>query len=378
VRLRLRGLALTPALGLALIASVVAAASEPDWASMPYTRHADFQAVDADGFATFNVFAGPVKMRGVILNRAADLLPTAPDATPFMGGSWQVYVQTVDPGDFGGTACWMGQNIGKIVGNHPAGSYTAAEWLLELDRLDHDPATGHAFEPGDVVEIRARAPGLPFRGKTNVNEQHSNDPTLDFDVVLLQAGDGLPVPPVLPLSALKDAGDAFIFDPTRATGCERYQGTLVRFNGVSFVDTTGWGPDAELVVTDGVLTFPVKLGLGAGFSVHPPPAGPVDLIGILDQEDLVDTDGYKDGYRLWVVDDWGGGCILPEPFPLVGDTNCDGWVDFADIPTFIVALSGEANYAQQVPCCLWLNGDVDGVGGVSFVDIPLFIALLGG
>lgn len=359
---------------LAFIPSVVTA-DEPDWPAMPYTTHAAFQAVDADGFGIFPL-TEPVKLKGVLLNRSEDMLDSAPAAPGFLGGLWQVYVQAAQAGDFGGTACWMGQYLGKLQGTHPLGSYTDAEWLAELDRLTHDPMTGHEFQPGDLVEIRARAPGLSFRGKTNVNEQHSNDPTLDFDIYLLEADYGLPAPTLLDLADLKDAEDVFIFDPTRTTGCERYQGSLVRLNDVWFVDAGPWGPSASLTITDGTLTFPVLLGRGDGYATFDPPAAPFDLVAILDQEDLNDSDGYRQGYRLWVCQDYdGNGCILPRPVALVGDTNCDGLLSFDDIKPFAQALSGELAYLAAFPCCLWINADCNGDHTVTFDDIKPFVNL---
>jgi hypothetical protein len=288
-------------------------ADEPDWDGMPYTAHSDFQAVDADGAGTFPVTA-PVKMRGVILNDAAEMLDPTAGAPVFLGGQWQIYVQADEPGDFGGTALWMGQYIGKLVGNHPAGSYTDAEWLAELERLSFDPDTGHEFRPGDLVEVRARAPGLHFRGKTNINEQHTNDPAADFEIHLLQEDYGLPTPELIGLSDVKDDSDVFIFDAQRLAGAERYQGSLVRINDVEFVSSDDWGPDAELVLQDGTgRTLPIKLGLGEGFSAYDPPEGTFDVIGIFDQEDLNADDGLKDGYRVWVMNYDGNGEVLPEP-----------------------------------------------------------------
>lgn len=359
------------------IAAVAQATAEPDWGALPYTPHAAFQAVDNDGFGTFPL-TGPVKLRGVMLNWPEDLLDPTPGAPAFMGGQWQIYVQTVDAGDQGGVACWMGQLYGNLPWVPPTQSYTEAEWLAELARLNHDPVTGHAFAPGDLVEIRARAPGLHYGGKTNVNEQHSKDPLLDFDVLLLQAGYGLPVPSVVSLAALKDANDDFIFDPARQTGCERYQSELVRINGVTFVDATNWGPNADLLITDGVRTFPVKLGRNAGFSDHPAPSGPFDVIAILDQEDGDTSDGYKQGYRLWVTHYDGNGCTLPEVWALAGDTNCDGDVSWRDIDPLVDAIAGQANFEALHPCCRWLNGDTNGDGDVTWRDIDPFVALLSG
>ncbi len=299
----------------ALLAGVATAgAQEPDWGSMSYTQHSAYQAVDADGFGTFPVGAGPVKMQGIILHDPADMLDTTPGAPVYMGGQWQLFVQAVEPGDSGGTCLWMGQYIGKIYGTHPEGSYSDAEWLAELDRLNHDPTTGRPFQPGDWVEVRARAPGLHYKGKTNINEQHFNVPEADFDVHLLEANHGLPAPPWLRLDDLKDEYNDFIFDDQRLVGPERYQGTLVRILDVEFVNTIGWGPGAELTITDGVgRTFRVMLGLGAGFGTHDPPTEPFDLIAIMDQEDDNGDDGLKEGYRLWVTDYDGIQFVRPVP-----------------------------------------------------------------
>ena len=331
-------------------AGLAVVADEPDWGSIPYTPHAEYQAVDADGFGTFPL-TGPIKMRGVILNRSETMLDSTPGASGWLGGLWQVYVQTVDTGDFGGTACWMGQYIGRIMGTHPEGSYSDVEWQAELDRLTHDPVSGHEFQPGDLVEIRARAPGLHYNGKSNVNEQHSNDPAADFDVYLIEADYGLPMPTVLSLADLKDGNDDFIFDPDRLVGPEHYQGSLVRINDVDWVSTGGWQPDGELEIQDGTgRTFPVKLGLGDGYSTYDPPAGPFDVIGILDQEDTNNGDGYLDGYRLWLVEDYdGNGVVLPAPFPLLGDFDGDGDVDLDDHDDLCACLAGAGTAPSPPP-----------------------------
>jgi len=363
-----------------LLLAAYARADDPDWSSMSYTLHRQYQAVDADGVGTFPLTA-PVKMRGVVLNWSQNMLDGTPGADPFMGGLWQRYVQAVDlPGtpddddDFGGTACWMGQNIGKIVGNHPAGSYTDEQWLAELDRLDHDPATGRWFRPGDLVEIRARAPGLFFRGKTNINEQHVNVPEADFDLVLLQADYGLPAPELISLAQVKDAGDNFIFDQTRATGAEHYQGTAVQINGVSFTDTTNWGPDGELTIQDGTnRTLPVKLGLGSGFTLYEPPEPPFDILGIFDQEDLNGDDGYKDGYRLWVMDYDGGSFKLVRYAP--ADFDQDGDVDDDDYGHFEACASGPA-IEQNDPSCE--DADLDGDSDVDQSDFGVFQRCISG
>lgn len=347
-------------------------AQDPDWATMPYTTHEAYQAVDANGGGTFPTY-DPVRMQGVILNRPQDMLDGTPGSNPFMGGQWQIQVQAWEAGDFGGTMLWMGQNIGKISGTHPSGSYTDAEWLAEVDRLNHDPATGRAFRPGDIVEVRARAPGLFFNGKTNINEQHDNHPLSDFDVVLLAAWQGLPEPATVVLSAVKDATpgpafDTFLFDSTRASGAEHYQGSAIRIENVAFVDATAWGPDATLTITDGTLTLPVKLGRNEGFTQHPAPAGPFDIVGIFDQEDGVTTDGWKAGYRLWVMAYDGtrfhlpGQELSPADFDGDGDADHD---DFAHLQRCFTAVGQDAE-----PICR--DADLNRDLAVDDADVLLF------
>lgn len=296
------------------------AAAEPDWVSIALTPHAAYQAVDASGAGTFPVStSGPIRLRGVLLNDPANMLDPSPGAAGFLGGQWQVTIQATEPGDSGGTTLFMGQYVGKVMGNHPGGSYTNAQWSAELLRLNHDPATGRQFRAGDLVEVRARAPGLFFSGKTNINEQHSIDPAADFDVHLVEAGYGLPAPEVVELAALKDRSNQSLFAPDRLSGPERYQGTLVRLNGVRFADTSGWGPGAHLAAMDnGGRSIDVLLGRGAGFSIYGPPVGEtgtgrIDIIGILDQEDTNGADGWRDGYRIWVMDYAGSAVVVPEP-----------------------------------------------------------------
>jgi len=81
-------------------------AQEPDWANMPYTSIAAYEVIDANGYGTFPL-TDPIRMRGVLLNRPQDMLKGTAGAPGFMGGQWQVFFQTADPGDWGGTAMWM-------------------------------------------------------------------------------------------------------------------------------------------------------------------------------------------------------------------------------------------------------------------------------
>jgi hypothetical protein len=180
------------------------------------------------------------------------------------------------------------------------GGYTNEEFIAELSRLN-----AAQFCPGD--RIRVTGYYLSYNGKMNINEQHSNNPDHDFTIELVERGVGLPVPEVVTLDELKDENDDFIFDPARQTGCEYYQSRLIKIEGAYFVDANDWGPYGQLTVTDGVKTFPVKLGRGNGiYASSNNLIGPFDVIAILDQEssDLVG------GYRLYVMNYDGNGSVL--------------------------------------------------------------------
>ncbi len=344
--------------GGALLAGLTTAqAQEPEWGLMPYTAHSTYQAIDANGNGTFPTDHA-VKMRGVVVNWPETMLDVAAGSNPFMGGQWQTFFQTVDGGDFGGTALWMGQNIGKIHGGHPGTSYTDAEWAAEVDRLSHDPVTGRLFRPGDLVEIRARAPGLFHNGKTNINEQHIDLPEADFDVVLLQSGYSVPTPQTISLADVKDEGNQFVFDSTGATGAEHYQGALVRIQGVQWTGGT-WGPNQQMTLTDGNgRTLPLLLGLGSGFTLFGPPTGTFDVVGIFDQEDETEADGYKGGYRLWAMDYDGSQFVLLRH--VKPDFDGDGDVDADDLAHFEACASGPA-VPPTASNCLSANfdGDID-------------------
>jgi len=359
------------------VAAGSALANDPDWFSMPYTRHADFQAVDEYGNGTFPLDS-PVKMRGVLLNRSEDMLDSSSGAPAFLGGQWQVYVQAVDPNDFGGTACFMAESYCNMPWLPPDDCYDPNSWQAELNRVRTDASTGHLFWPGDLVEVRARAPGLHYGGKTNVNESHSIDSANDFDFVLLAADCGLPAPTVIQLSDLEDAQDQYTFDASRQTGCEHYQGSLVRINGVTFVNPSLWAPEATLTIQDGTgRTFPVILGRGSGFTEFSPPASPFDIVAIFDQEDDdYDGDGME-GYRLWVAQDYdGNGEMIPRRPIMPGDMDRDGVVDMADVPLFVQVLVDRTGFESEHPDYDVQAANCDGKCGINGLDVPTFVGLL--
>jgi len=293
-----------------------------DWPTVPFIEHATCQAVNANGTSAYGG-AFPIRLIGVVLNDTEDWLDPTPAYDPGvhpwqMGGEAEFYVQAVNldgtawdpaPGsafdDFGGTACWMGQNYGNHgMHNDPVFSYTDAEWTAELGRLNLYGGDG-ATDPvraGDLVEIRARV-GLHYKGKMNVNEQQSNDPANDFEIVRLLAGYGLPTPEPLSLADLKNPDDSALFDATRQTGGERYQSSRVTLEDVHVTGALPWTADSDITVTDGVRTFNVHLGLDAGFDGTPlfGAAERFNVTGILDQASSSGVYG-TDGYQLLAMD----------------------------------------------------------------------------
>ena len=319
--------------------SIAASADAQDWETVNFIQHSLYQAVNSDGTSAYPPYPGgfPIRLRGVVLNNTEDWLdPTAaydPGVHPFeFGGQAEYYVQAVDltgepwdDGDFGGTAVWMGQNYG----NHPFHldpdySYTDADWYAELDRLRiwrPGTTTSPLVRAGMLVEVRARG-GLYFSGKMNVNEMHTNDPSNDYEIVILDEAYGLPTPTSITLADVKDAADTPIFDSTRATGGELYQSTLVEIENVQFVDPSGWGTDSDLVLTDETgRTLDIHLGFNDSFLSQTAPEGWFNVVGIMDQKDY----GGTGGYRLLAMN-----AADFEPLSRPGDFDHDGDVDGTD------------------------------------------------
>jgi hypothetical protein len=274
----------------------------------------NLEAVDTNGFSAW-IRAFPLTITGVVLNDPAEMLDATPNFVPWdsgagqyrMGGQWQVLIQAVWPGDRGGVECWMGQNYGNLPWLHSSAlSYDNAAWATEVDRVSRDPATGHVFRRGDLVTVTANG-SLFYGGMQNINEEHSLDPALDFTISLVSSNFGLPAPEVLSLSSilstnLGPTGHYDIFDATRATGGEHWQGMRVRLNGLTLASASGWGTNAAwaaryCTATDGdgrqlPLVHPL-------YDLGPAPTNRFDAIGILLQESGSGTDGTF-GYELFV------------------------------------------------------------------------------
>ncbi len=268
-------------------------------------------------------------LEGILLHNPADMLDPTPDDTITqmfnLGGTWQIFFQG-EGDDHSGTAVFLGQLYNNLPWVSPDGGYTNEEFAAELGRLN-----AAQFSPGD--RIRVTGYFLSYKGKLNVNEQHNINPDHDFAIELVERGAGLPRPELVTLDDLKNDNDDFIFDSTRQAGCERYQARLVKIEDVYFAgDAGGWNPGAELTITDGVKTFPLKLGRGNGiYAGSNNLTEPFDVIGIMDQEST-DLTG---GYRLYVMNYDGNGYVLAERqhrrADKPGDLDLDGVVDLDDV-----------------------------------------------
>ena len=312
---------------LAAITSLALVAVAQAAPTVAGVTHSEFQAVNASGEQTYNA-TEKVALEGILLHNPADMLDPTPDDTVTelfnISGQWQVFFQGEDD-DHAGTAVWLGQLYNNLPWIALDGGYTNDEFVAELSRLN-----AAQFSPGD--RIRVTGYYLSYSGKTNVNEQHNKNPDHDFTIELVQRGVGLPRPEVVTLDDLKDDDDNFIFDPDRQRGCEHYQGCLVKIGQVYFVDAKDWGPNAELLVTDGKKTFLVKMGRGNGiYAGSNNLTEPFDIIGIMNQEST-DLTG---GYRLYVTNYDGNGSVLASRehrrADKPGDLNLDGIVDYDDI-----------------------------------------------
>jgi hypothetical protein len=275
----------------------------------------NLEAVDANGVSTWNG-SFPIVLTGVLLTDPSEMLDATPDYLPWddganiynLGGQWQMFVQVVTNGDRGGVECWMAQDYGNLPWEPHDGSdsYTDDAWTAEVNRVSHDPATSHAFHKGDLVTITANG-SLFYGGMQNINEEHSTDPAYDFTISLVATNFGLPAPEVISLSSvistnLSPTGHYDIFDPTRATGGEHWQGMRVRINGLTLVTTNGWNTNSDwslryCTATDGQgRQFPLIHPL---YDIGPVPTNQFNATGVFLQESSSGTDGTF-GYELFV------------------------------------------------------------------------------
>lgn len=348
------------------LSNASAYADEIDWASIPYTDISAMQVVNASGGPAFSPAGFPLKIRGVLLNNPEDMLdssvPHIPPAGPFdLGAMWQVFVQSVDvnnTGDFGGVAAFMGQSYGNVPPNltfpggvptpDPSANYSDADWLDEIDRLNYDG--DHLLRAGDLVEIRATT-GLFFGGKFNVNESHQTDPDFDFEIIYL-GSPGLPEATPLTLASIWNEGtNSVLFDQTRQTGGEHYQGQLVELQSVSLAPGSAWGAGELATIVDAQgRTLSLNLGLDPAFDSLGKPVGTFDIVGIFNQE-APSGGPFTGGYQLWTMN--------PSDFKFTGDANGDGYVDGVDYVAWASHFKASGSLAE---------GDFNGDGFVDGID----------
>ena len=151
---------------------------------------------------------------------------------------------------------------------------------------------------------------LFYGGKRNVDEAHDLEPEANFELRLVSPDHGLPAPEFITLADVMHVGGVAgdpstwqpIFDPSRATGGEHYQGMRVRLNRLRLVFHDGWNPtntwgNRLCTVTDGAGRF---FSLRhPRYSLGPAPAGLFDAIGIFTQESGSGVQGTT-GYELFV------------------------------------------------------------------------------
>lgn len=274
-----------------LIGLLLAAAA---WGQTSVVTHWQLQAVNSTGHTAW-VETFPFAIRGVLLNDPEEMLDYRydPQATELnrMGGQFQVFFQAAARGDRGGTALWMAQNYQAI---GMAGQDYGPNWTNELRRVMYD-AQGRKFRKGDLIEVTARK-ALFRGGKCNINEAHRITPSNDFDVVLVKANVGLPQAEALTLAELVNPDGSQIFDATRATGGEHWQGMRVRLDGLRLTTTNGWGQTNWAhricwVTDDRGRFFPLRMPLT---DLGPPPSTATifSATGILNQENS-NTNGYE-------------------------------------------------------------------------------------
>lgn len=266
------------------------------FAQTAVVTHAELQAVKADGSSAWTE-TFPFTIQGVVVNDPEEMLDYTYDpmatAEGRAGGQYQLFIQAVGTGDRGGTALWMAQNYEPMYGVPPGNDY-GTDWTNEMNRVMFD-SNGRKFRKGDLIEVTARK-ALFYNGKHNINENHRITAANDFDVVLVKANMGLPQAEAITLAKLKNADDSAIFDATRATGGEKYQGMRVRLDGIRLATTNGWGKSnwADricMATNDSGRSLKLRMPLT---NLGPPKATSewFAVTGILNQEDS-NTNGYE-------------------------------------------------------------------------------------
>ena len=236
--------------------------------------HSEIQAVDASGYATHpkviktgNPWSADkqVVMEGIVTIAPYELVDTTYEMLVNFQG---------EDTDHAGTQIWTGSFF--------------QDWPEPYDAY-------FGLVPGDRIRVTGYA--AQYVGKSNINEQHSDDPAKDFSIELL-GHPGMPAPEVVP-----DVTTAKTFDATRTTGGEYYQNRWVRMNGLTITTPPTWMAGEEVTVTDGIDSMQMMLSAVGDFDSYAVPTGTFDVVALFDQEprpmDFMASP--MEFYRLWVT-----------------------------------------------------------------------------
>lgn len=113
--------------------------------------------------------------------------------------------------------------------------------------------------------------------------------------------------------------------------------------------------------------------------------GDVDLDGDVDDADEATVTANQGQTGLgWAGGDLNGDNVVDAadlaffgPSACLGDTNCDGAVNFSDIDPFVARLGCPSSNPGCNTGCAWQNADINGDGSVTFADIDPFVGTLG-
>jgi hypothetical protein len=312
--------------------------------------HWEIQAVDASGDATHPKVIRPgypwdpsklVVMEGVVTVGAGEFVDTASELLIAFQG---------EGGDHAGTQIWSGAFF--------------QDWPVPYDAY-------FGIEPGDRIRVTGYA--AQFIGKSNINEQHSDDPARDFTIEVLGRA-GMPAPEVV-----ANVATAVTFDATRLTGGEYYQSRWVRMNNLTVTTPVLWQAGEKVTVSDGTGSMAMKLSAVGDFDLYSAPAGVFDVVGLFDQEpDPLDFAALRTGhYRLWIKR---MEHVLPAGGPfLVGAVSrrTHGSAGDFDIE---VSESGAEETRSGGPTLVVVTFDraVTGVGGLDPTDVELSSGVVSG
>ena len=193
-----------------LALSVLIAGAVSRTALAGVTPHSVVQAVFEDGTNQFLPTSG-IQVRGVVINNPWDMLDYSNANADFSGHSGKYSSKRSTRRDFGGTALYMRKKLPIPPPFNATDSYSDAEWTAEMDRINYPLGLAEpSLRRGDVVLVDALAPGLFFRGKYNINEQHSKDPLKDFNITIQDRDiDLTPLASPIDLTFLKNELDEF-------------------------------------------------------------------------------------------------------------------------------------------------------------------------